>query len=197
MTSRGVGLVALIIGFAIAGGVSDWRLLSQLAMGFFALLITSWLWARASLSGLSLSRSVTPEKLQVGEVLLDTFELRSRSQFPKLWVESHDLAHIPGHNGTTVVALKRRGATGWSFRAIAVRRGVFPTSPIELRSGDPLGLFQRTRRFRTGGDVTISASLRTASPETAIRRCQRQAGNRTACAHVHAFRGHCARLRCR
>lgn len=155
MTSRGVGLVALIIGFAIAGEVSDWRLLSQLAMGFFALLITSWLWARASLSGLSLSRSVTPEKLQVGEVLLDTFELRSRSQFPKLWVESHDLAHIPGHNGTTVVALKRRGATGWSFRAIAVRRGVFPTSPIELRSGDPLGLFQRTRRFRTGGDVTI------------------------------------------
>ncbi|MGD9713307.1 MAG: DUF58 domain-containing protein, partial [Thermomicrobiales bacterium] len=38
---------------------------------------------------------------------------------------------------------------------ICVRRGSFPTGPIELRSGDPLGVFQRTRRVRNQGDLIV------------------------------------------
>jgi uncharacterized protein (DUF58 family) len=155
LTSRATGLIALIAGFAIGGEVANWELLSQLAMGLLVLLAVCWLWARSSLSGLTVARSVTPEKLQVGDVLVDTIEVRSRSQMPKLWVEVRDLAHLPGHDGSNVVSLRRKGSASWLARSIAVRRGVFAAGPVELRSGDPLGVFQRSRRIRLHGDLTV------------------------------------------
>ncbi len=155
MTSRGIGLIVLIAGFAIGGEAADWSLLSNLAMGLLVLLAVTGLWARLSLSGVSVQRSVEPPRLQVGDVLTDAISLRSTSQIGKLWIEVRDLARIPGHDGGNVTSLKRKGSTAWSTRSICVRRGAFPVGPLELRAGDPLGVFQRQQRVRVPGEVIV------------------------------------------
>lgn len=155
MTSRAFGLISLITGFAIGGEIADWSLLSNLAMGLMTLLVVTGLWARSSLSGVSVVRSVDPARLQVGDVLTDSVTVRSTSQVGKLWIEVRDLARIPGHDGGNVVSLKRKGTSAWSTRSICVRRGAFAIGPMELRSGDPLGVFQRRHKVRAQGEVIV------------------------------------------
>ncbi|CAN5539808.1 DUF58 domain-containing protein [soil metagenome] len=155
MTGRAAGLLLLVVAFAVAGDVAGWQLLSQLAMAFLALLVLSFIWTRWSISGLEVGRSVSPSRLQVGEVLSDTMTLRSSSQLGKLWIEARDRCEVPAHNASRVVGLSRKGNESWATRSVCVRRGSFALGPVELRTGDPLGIFIATKRLPVRGEVIV------------------------------------------
>jgi uncharacterized protein (DUF58 family) len=159
MSWRAAGLLVATLTFSVASEVADWDLLGQIAMALLALLLVSFLWSRLSLSGLSLARSVTPPRLQVGEEFLDTISVRNDSHASKLWVELIDRSNIPGHEGSRVISPRRKRTERWSLRFIAVKRGVFQLGPIEMRAGDPLAIFSRLRRFEVKGEIMVVPPL--------------------------------------
>lgn len=96
MSAAGVGLALLTAAFAIAGQISDWELLNQIAMALAVALIVSYLWSRIAISGMTVDRHVSPPRLQVEAVVEDSLTVNSRSLFGKLWVEVRDLHDIAG-----------------------------------------------------------------------------------------------------
>jgi len=155
MTARASGLLLLAVAFAAAGEVAGWQLLSQLAMAFVALLTVCFIWTRLSVSGLVVGRSVSPSRLQVGEVLSDSITVRSFSQLGKLWIEIRDRCELPAHDGSRVIGLRRKGKESWTTRSVCVRRGSFGLGPVELRGGDPLGIFIARTRSPVRGEVIV------------------------------------------
>jgi uncharacterized protein (DUF58 family) len=145
----------LVAGFAVAGEVASWELLSQLAMVFLALLALSFLWTRLAIGGLAVERSIAPSRLQVGEDLTDTVTVRSRSQLGKLWVEVRDRCELPAHDASRVIGLRRKGRESWTTRSVCVRRGSYAIGPVEFRAGDALGIFVATKRHPIRGDVVV------------------------------------------
>jgi uncharacterized protein (DUF58 family) len=107
----------------------------------------SWLWAWQNLRGLEIRRRVRTPRSQVGRFVEETLEVTNQSWLSKLWVEIHDQSTLPGHHASRVLAsLKRNKPRQWMVRTPCVRRGRYFLGPVELRSGDPLGLFELRRQ---------------------------------------------------
>ena len=110
-------------------------------------IIGSWLWARQNLRGLEIRRRVRTPRSQVGRFIEESLEIVNQGWLSKLWIEIHDLSDLPGHHASrVVVSLKRRKPHHWVVRTPCVQRGQYHLGPIELRSGDPLGIFELRRR---------------------------------------------------
>ncbi len=155
MRGRKAVLLTLIAGFGLAGEISDWRLLSELAMGLLALLVLSYIWTRLSLFQIQGAREIAPMHLQVGDVLNDTISIANRSHIGKPWIEVHDRTSIPGHDATRAISLRRRSVERWTTLSICVRRGRYSIGPVQVRSSDPLGIFESSSELPIRGDILI------------------------------------------
>jgi len=110
-------------------------------------IVGSWLWAWQNLRGLEIRRRVRTPRSQVGKFVEESLEVVNQSWLSKLWVEIYDQSDLPGHHASRVlVSLKRHKPRQWVVRTPAVRRGRYFLGPVELRSGDPLGLFELRRQ---------------------------------------------------
>ncbi len=109
-------------------------------------LILSWIWAWQNIRNLEILRRVRTPRSQVGRIVEESFEARNQGRLPKIWVEITDQSDLPGHRASRVlVALKRKRKHIWKVRTPAVRRGRYHLGPVQLRSGDPLGIFEFKR----------------------------------------------------
>ena len=52
-----------------------------------------------------------------------------------------------------------RSAVEWDTRTVCVRRGRYHLGPIELRSGDPLGIFTSRLEFRDTPEVIVYPAM--------------------------------------
>jgi len=68
------------------------------------ILVGSWLWAWANVSGIHLSRLTRARRSQVGKITEEQFEISNRSRLPKLWLEIRDHSTLPGHHPSRVVS---------------------------------------------------------------------------------------------
>ena len=119
-------------------------------------IIGSWLWAWQNLRGLEIRRRVRTPRSQVGKFVEESLEVINQSWLSKLWIEIYDRSDLPGHNASRVlVSLKRRRPVQWVVRTPCVRRGRYFLGPVELRSGDPLGLFELRREVPTRYGIII------------------------------------------
>ncbi len=119
-------------------------------------LVGSWLWTWLNLRGLEIKRRVRTPRSQVGRFVEESFEVTSRGWVTKLWVEVVDRSDLPGHHASRVlVALRRNKPHIWTVRTPCVRRGRYRLGPVILRSGDPLGIFQREKRIPQTHHVLI------------------------------------------
>jgi uncharacterized protein (DUF58 family) len=160
-------VVLALFGLSLFGGLATGRdLFFSLAYLWGGLLLTSWIWARSSLLGLTLEREARSSAAQVGSVFEERLILRNRSRVPKLWVEIRDRstlpgywatpgpagmvvdepdrrAHeIPGHRVSSVIASLGAGReVRWLVRTRCTLRGRYRLGPASLESGDPFGLF--------------------------------------------------------
>jgi uncharacterized protein (DUF58 family) len=138
---NGLKLGLLFIAVVAVGQITDWTVADHLALALLALVVAAWLWTRLSLRGVSVLRKSGADRAQVGQTLRETLAVRNASRLGKLWIELSDHSSLPGHDPGRVVSVPGRSAVEWDTRTVCVLRGRFHLGPIEVRSGDPLGIF--------------------------------------------------------
>ncbi len=110
-------------------------------------IIGSWFWTRQNIRGLEIHRRVRTPRSQVGKYVEESFEVINLGWLSKLWVEVRDESDLPGHKASRVlVALKPKRPRYWTVRTPCIQRGRYRLGPVSLRSGDPLGIFEATKR---------------------------------------------------
>jgi uncharacterized protein (DUF58 family) len=148
-------LVALVItGLAIAQ-VNEWQPLDRLVIAAVALLAVTYIWSRASLRGVVLTRSTPSDRAQVGQVVSDHLVIQNRSLLGKLWLEVRDHSSLPGHNASRVLNMGGRKVSEWNAQTVCAKRGRFQLGPVSLRSGDPFGFFPSRDRMREAIDLLV------------------------------------------
>jgi uncharacterized protein (DUF58 family) len=134
-------IVVLLAAALVIGQVTDWRVADHLALALLVLLVAAWVWTRFSLRGVAVARRAGADRAQVGEALRETLAVRNGGMLSKVWIELRDHSTLPGHDPGRVVSVPGRAAVEWDTRTVCVRRGRYHLGPIEIHSGDPLGIF--------------------------------------------------------
>jgi uncharacterized protein (DUF58 family) len=89
-------------------------------------------------------------------VLEEEFQLANLSAIPKLWVEVRDHSNLPGHAASRVLGMLGGNQwRGWRVRTRCTERGRFVLGPITVKSGDPLGIYERERRIHNVNTLLV------------------------------------------
>lgn len=111
-------------------------------------LALSFLWTRFSLKGIQLQRHARSLRASVGDMFVETFEVKNTARFPRLYVEVINESTIPQAAGLRLLTWVRSGQTRtYLVRTWLTRRGVFSLGPTTIASGDPFGLFSIKHTF--------------------------------------------------
>ena len=122
----------------------------------FGLLALSVIWAHLSIRWMRLSRRTLTRVGQVGKVLEEEFALTNAGALPKLWVEVSDESDLPNHYASRALGwLQGNNWRGWRVRTLCTERGRFRLGPVKVTSGDPLGVYQRSRRLQAYSNVLV------------------------------------------
>lgn len=156
MSSRLIFLLgAFILSWVLAFN-SGHDLAFSLAYLLTIILSFSYAWAKLSLRSVYLRRFTRTQRSQVGQHAEETFEVRNRSIWPKLWLEIEDFSNLPWHEASRVVSsLRRQSSERWQIRTPCTERGRFRLGPMVLRSGDPLGIFQEEQELTATGMIVV------------------------------------------
>ena len=131
-----------LIGFMIFASITwDIAVLDRITAALALMLLIAWLWNRVSLSGIGFERSLTLDRVNVGEKVNEQITLTNTSRIPKLWVEVQDRSNLHGHAADRVVSLRGKRSITWEIETTAVRRGKFTLGPSAVTAGDPFGIF--------------------------------------------------------
>jgi uncharacterized protein (DUF58 family) len=142
-------VLLLLFAIALGGAINSNRgLWWGFAGALLAMIVIAVLWAWTGVNWLRLARRTPQRVAQAGQMLEEEFKLSNLSRVPKLWVEVRDLSTLPGHHASRVLALV--GGLrwrGWKTKTRCLLRGRYELGPVEVRSGDPLGIYQMHRRI--------------------------------------------------
>ena len=95
----------------------------------------------------------------VGEAFTERFALCNRSILTLPYCEVHDRTRILGYAPGRACALNPGGSVVWTTRGVFTQRGKLTFGPLEVRLGDPFGLFPTTVRVRETGAVTVYPAI--------------------------------------
>jgi len=152
-----VTALALLFFFAYITGI---RLAYSLLYALVLLFVVSYLWSRLAADNLEVVRSSPEGQYQVGDPFEEHFTIQNRSWIPVPLIELTDFSNLPGYNPGRVFSLKGRRTRRWTSRGQFKQRGLFTFGPIELRYGDPFGLFTRTLRVAGSRSVVVYPVIR-------------------------------------
>lgn len=152
-----VTALALLFFFAYITGI---RLAYSLFYAFILLFVVSYLWSRLSADNLVVERSSPEGQYQVGDAFEEHFTIENRSWIPLPLIELTDYSNLPGYNPGRVFSLKGRRSRRWTSRGRFKQRGLFTFGPVDLRYGDPFGLFTRTLRVPGSRSVVVYPVVR-------------------------------------
>jgi len=152
-----VTALALLFFFAYVTGV---RLAYSLLYALVLLFVVSYVWSRLAADNLVVERASPEGQYQVGDAFEESFVIQNRSWIPVPLIELTDFSNLPGYNPGRVFSLKGRRARRWTSRGRFKQRGLFTFGPVELRYGDPFGLFTRTLRIAGSQSVVVYPVVR-------------------------------------
>jgi uncharacterized protein (DUF58 family) len=152
-----VTALALLFFFAYITGI---RLAYSLLYALILLFLVSYLWSRLAADNLVVERTSPEGQYQVGDHFEEHFTIENRSWIPVPLIELTDFSNLPGYNPGRVFSLKSRRTRRWTTRGQFKQRGLFTFGPIELRYGDPFGLFARTLRIAGSRSVVVYPVVR-------------------------------------
>lgn len=148
--------LALWLIIVIAALTTGRQLLFRLAYFMTAILVLSFLWTLVNVYWVRLVRQTRSRRTQVGRLAEERFVVRNTGFLPKLWLEVRDFSTLPGHRPSRVVSsLAPRSYRGWLVKTRCLERGVFRLGPLNLASGDPLGLFRIERHLPATSSVLV------------------------------------------
>lgn len=112
--------------------------------------LVSLLWTAISLRGIEVRRSSRVFRQQAGQIFEEHFEIINQSRLPELWLEIRDQTDLPGKRGSKVLAnIGGRQYRSYYSRTLLIQRGLFTLGPTMISSGDPFGLFSKSKIFQT------------------------------------------------
>jgi len=125
---------------------TDIRIFTRIIVVCIGLILVSWVWAYFSLTAISIRREARVLRHQVGQIFEERFRIINRLPFSRLWLEVRDESGLPGSAGSRVLSLigpnQQRSYVSYT---LLNRRGAFRLGPTILSSGDPFGLFRKSR----------------------------------------------------
>jgi uncharacterized protein (DUF58 family) len=146
----------LWIALAAAAIGSGRSLLYNLWYLLTALIVFSFAWAWIGVRGVEVERHTRTTRSQVGRMAEERLIVSNRIPIPKLWLEVRDHSTLPNHRVSRVISpLGRRRSYAWTIQTRCLQRGRFTLGPLTLSSGDPFGLFQKTRELEEPRESTI------------------------------------------
>ena len=149
--------LALLFFFAYITGI---RLAYSLFYALVLIFLVSFVWSRVAADNLVVERESPEGQYQVGDSFEEHFTVRNRSWIPMPLIELTDFSSLPSYNPGRVFSLKGRRSRRWTARGRFKQRGLFTFGPIELRYGDPFGLFPRTLRIPGSRSVVVYPVIR-------------------------------------
>jgi len=152
-----VTALTLLFFFAYITGI---RLAYSLFYALVLLFVVSYLWSRLAADNLVVERQSPEGQYEVGDRFEEHFTIENRSWIPVPLIELTDFSNLPGYNPGRVFSLKSRRSRRWTSRGAFKQRGLFTFGPIELRYGDPFGLFARTLRVTSSRSVVVYPVVR-------------------------------------
>ncbi|MDQ4077743.1 MAG: DUF58 domain-containing protein [Chloroflexota bacterium] len=156
MQKRAVVFLALFLIASIIALQTGRRLFLSLAYLLGVTVALSLIWAWVNLRWLAISRMTQSLRAQVGSSVEELMIVRNKGWLPKLWLEVHDASELPDHHISRVIhGLGPRMSRSWSVRTKASYRGRYRLGPMQLVSGDPLGLFLFKRDLPQTSYITI------------------------------------------
>ena len=152
-------LLAVVIVLSFFAGFTGVRLAYTLAYALLLLLIVAGIWSWRLARRIEVRRETPQGAHMVGEGFAERFTVRNRSLLTLPYCEVHDRTKIPGYAPGRACALNPGGAATWTARGVFTRRGKIAFGPLEVRLGDPFGLFPRTVRVKETGLVTVYPAI--------------------------------------
>jgi uncharacterized protein (DUF58 family) len=122
--------------------------------------VSSWVWTRWAVSGLSVKRVSRMQRANVGDVFEEHFELVNNSRVFAPWIEVLNKTNIPHAAGSRLLtmALGKQKRT-YVARTWLTRRGAFSLGPTRLTTGDPFGLFRASVDIPTAQKLVVLPML--------------------------------------
>lgn len=154
--------ILALLAFAILGGLffpagpfpipeqlkdqTEIRIFTRIVVVCVGLLAVSWVWAYFSLTAVWVRRDARVLRQQVGQIFEERYRVSNRLPLARLWLEINDESGLPGNAGSRVLSLIG-GNQQRSYVAYTLlnQRGAFRLGPTVVSSGDPFGLFKKTR----------------------------------------------------
>ncbi|MCC6314019.1 MAG: DUF58 domain-containing protein [Thermomicrobiales bacterium] len=152
-------LLLLLLAVLVLGQTTQWPVADQAALALGGLIVFAWLWSRLSLRGLTLERTLTADRAQVGGVVREQIVLRNTGRLGKLWLEAADRSTLPGHAAGRALHVRGRSSAAWEVVTPCVRRGRYRLGPMMLRGGDPLGIFPARLTAPDAHDVVVYPAM--------------------------------------
>lgn len=140
-------VISLAVVLLVLGVASGYWILLRAAYLLLTLLPLAWLWAQASTWKLELQVERQPDRLQMGQDVTTTVQVRNLSSLPKLALEIEDPTNMPGAQAKAVLSVPGRGLVSWQQAVPCKRRGLYTFGPVWVSGGDPFGLFRVRATF--------------------------------------------------
>ncbi len=128
---------------------------ANLASVLAAALALAFLWARANVRWLDVRVTRERRDVQVGDELEETASITNKSKLPVPWVLVEDLGDLPGHRLGRVLGLGAGTSRTWEAITPCQQRGLFTLGPLQVTSGDPLGIFTSRRTLGEAEKVLV------------------------------------------
>ena len=121
----------------------------------FLVIAGSYLTARLGLTSLEAGFAITQVHGHVGDQLRATYTVRNVGRLPKLWLETYNPCSLPVPLPGRAISLGPRAERTWVAKVPLSRRGHFRVDPLQIRTGDPFGLFESVAGVGHGVNVVV------------------------------------------
>ena len=116
----------------------------------------SWTWTFLLGRSLRLNRTARVQRANVGDIFDERFDLVNGSRFFAPWIEVTNISPLPFASGSrlfTLVSGKQK--RNYLARTWLTRRGAFALGPTRIATGDPFGLFRRSREISPTQSIIV------------------------------------------
>lgn len=115
----------------------------------------SYVLTRLGLTDLEAGYTVNQLSGHIGERLRVVYTVRNTSRIPKPWLEIHNPTSLPAGLPGRAISLGGRAERSWLVRTPLTRRGLFRIESLQVRTGDPFGLFESSASVGSGVTAVV------------------------------------------
>ncbi len=110
-----------------------------------------------SLHGVQITRTCRNDRMHIGQLLEEKYEVYNGSPIVKFWMEIRDGSNLPHSAGSRILTFigpfQKRSYVSYTYLS---KRGEFLLSPIHIRSGDIFGMYTKERIILSDEKILVT-----------------------------------------